>query len=138
VRHGTISLFAAVNIADGRVIHSLPRRHRAAEFRKFLVRIGKAVPAGLDVHLVCDNLATAPEQVRQQLAGLTGARQVALAAQVRPGDPACPAEGAQAAMASVAHRHQQRTAEITRRDAAPGRTRASRRPPRAPGQERGS
>jgi transposase len=58
VRHGTTSLFAAFNIADGRVISSLHRRHRAAEFKKFLVRIDKAVPAGLDVHLVCDNLAT--------------------------------------------------------------------------------
>ena len=58
VRHGTTSLFAAFNIADGRVISSLHRRHRAAEFRKFLARIDKAVPAGLDVHLVCDNLST--------------------------------------------------------------------------------
>ena len=58
VRHGTTSLFAAFNIADGHVIHSLHRRHRATEFRKFLVRIDKAVPAGLDVHVVCDNLAT--------------------------------------------------------------------------------
>src|SRR5215470_12531452 len=58
VRHGTTSLFAAFNIADGTVISSLHRRHRAAEFRKFLVRIDKAVPAGLDVHLICDNLAT--------------------------------------------------------------------------------
>jgi transposase len=58
VRHGTTSLFAAFNIADGRVISSLHRRHRAAEFRKFLVRIDKAVPSELDVHLVCDNLAT--------------------------------------------------------------------------------
>src|SRR5690349_15192489 len=58
VRHGTTSLFAAFNIADGKVISSLHRRHRAAEFRKFLARIDKAVPAGLDVHLVCDNLAT--------------------------------------------------------------------------------
>src|SRR5487761_1088702 len=57
-RHGTTSLFAAFNIADGTVISELHRRHRAAEFRKFLVRIDKAVPAGLDVHLVCDNLAT--------------------------------------------------------------------------------
>jgi transposase/transcriptional regulator with XRE-family HTH domain len=58
VRHGTTSLFAAFNIADGRVISSLHRRHRAAEFKKFLTRIDKAVPAELDVHLVCDNLAT--------------------------------------------------------------------------------
>jgi transposase len=58
VRHGTTSLFAAFNIADGQVISSLHRRHRAVEFKKFLVRIDKAVPAGLEVHLVCDNLAT--------------------------------------------------------------------------------
>jgi transposase len=58
VRHGTTSLFAAFNIADGTVISSLHRRHRAAEFRKFLARIDKAVPAGLDVHLVCGNLST--------------------------------------------------------------------------------
>jgi transposase len=57
-RHGTTSLFAAFNITDGTVISSLHRRHRAVEFRKFLVRIDKAVPADLDVHLVCDNLAT--------------------------------------------------------------------------------
>ena len=58
VRHGTTSLFAAFNIADGTVISELHRRHRASEFKKFLVRIDKAVPAGLDVHLVCDNLST--------------------------------------------------------------------------------
>ncbi len=57
-RHGVTSLFAAFNIADGTVISELHRRHRAVEFRKFLVAIDKAVPAGLDVHLVCDNLAT--------------------------------------------------------------------------------
>jgi transposase len=57
-RHGTTSLFAAFNIADGTVISELHRQHRAAEFRKFLVAIDKAVPAALDVHLVCDNLAT--------------------------------------------------------------------------------
>jgi transposase len=57
LRHGITSLFAAFNIADGTVISELHRRHRAIEFRKFLVRIDKAVPAGLDVHLVCDNYA---------------------------------------------------------------------------------
>ena len=56
VRHGTTSLFAAFNIADGTVICALHRRHRATEFKKFLARIDKAVPAELDVHLVCDNL----------------------------------------------------------------------------------
>jgi len=58
VRHGTTDLFAAFNIADGTVISELHRHHRAAEFKKFLARIDKAVPAGLEVHLVCDNLAT--------------------------------------------------------------------------------
>ncbi|QBI53541.1 IS630 family transposase [Streptomonospora litoralis] len=58
VRHGTTSLFAAFNIADGTVITELHRRHRAAEFKKFLISIDKAVPAELDIHLVCDNYAT--------------------------------------------------------------------------------
>ncbi|AOR29951.1 IS630 family transposase [Streptomyces fodineus] len=58
LRHGITSLFAAFNIADGTVIGELHRRHRAVEFKKFLVTIDKAVPAGLDVHLVCDNYAT--------------------------------------------------------------------------------
>jgi transposase len=58
VRHGITSLFAAFNIADGTVISQLQRRHRASEFRKFLVAIDKAVPADLDVHLVCDNYGT--------------------------------------------------------------------------------
>jgi transposase len=57
-RDGITSLFAAFNIADGSIISQLHRRHRAIEFRKFLAAIDKAVPAGLDVHLVCDNYAT--------------------------------------------------------------------------------
>ncbi|MFI8193924.1 IS630 family transposase [Streptomyces sp. NPDC085946] len=58
LRHGITSLFAAFNIADGTVISQLHRRHRAIEFKKFLVAIDKAVPRELDVHLVCDNYAT--------------------------------------------------------------------------------
>jgi transposase len=58
LRHGITSLFAAFNIADGTVISELHRRHRAIEFKKFLITIDKAVPAELDVHLVCDNYAT--------------------------------------------------------------------------------
>jgi transposase len=57
-RHGITSLFAAFNIADGTVISQLHRRHRAIEFKKFLIAIDKAVPADLDVHLVCDNYGT--------------------------------------------------------------------------------
>jgi len=58
VRHGITSLFAAFNTADGTVISALHRRHRAVEFKKFLTRIDAAVPAGLDVHLICDNYGT--------------------------------------------------------------------------------
>ncbi|MCP2320504.1 DDE superfamily endonuclease, partial [Nocardia amikacinitolerans] len=58
VRHGVTSLFAAFDIADGAVISKLYSRRRAAEFKKFLIAIDKAVPAELDVHLGCDNLST--------------------------------------------------------------------------------
>src|SRR5450631_2394196 len=58
LRHGITSLFAAFNIADGTVISELHRRHRAIEFRKFLAAIDKAVPAGLDIHIVADTYAT--------------------------------------------------------------------------------
>lgn len=58
VRHGVTSLFAAFNIADGTVISAVHRRHRAAEFKKFLARIDAEVPEDLDVHLVCDNYGT--------------------------------------------------------------------------------
>jgi transposase len=57
-RHGTTSLFAALDIATGRVIGKCYARHRAIEFRKFLDAIEAAVPADLDVHLVIDNYAT--------------------------------------------------------------------------------
>src|SRR5580700_6013278 len=69
VRHGTTDLFAAFNIADGTVISQLRRHHRAAEFKKFLVQIDKNVPAGLEVHLVCDNLATHKAPVIQAWLG---------------------------------------------------------------------
>jgi transposase len=58
VRHGTTSLFAAFNTADGSVISSLHRRHRAVEFKKFLTKIDAQVPDDLQVHLVADNYAT--------------------------------------------------------------------------------
>lgn len=57
-RHGTTSLFAALDIATGRVIGKCFARHRAAEFRKFLDAIEANVPRDLDVHLVMDNYAT--------------------------------------------------------------------------------
>jgi transposase len=57
-RHGTTSLFAALDIATGQVIGKCYPRHRAAEFRRFLDEIETAVPGDLDVHLVMDNYAT--------------------------------------------------------------------------------
>ncbi len=57
-RHGTTSLFAALDIATGLVIGKCFPRHRAAEFRRFLDEIEAAVPRDLDVHLVMDNYAT--------------------------------------------------------------------------------
>jgi transposase len=57
-RNGTTSLFAALDVATGRVIGRLYRKHRAKEFLAFLREIEKAVPADLDVHLVMDNYAT--------------------------------------------------------------------------------
>ena len=57
-RHGTTSLFAALDVATGKVIGELHRRHRAIEFKKFLDTVDAAVPPELDVHLVLDNLST--------------------------------------------------------------------------------
>jgi transposase len=62
-RHGTTSLFAALDIATGRVIGKCYPRHRASEFRKFLDEIEANVPADLDVHLVMDNYATHKTQL---------------------------------------------------------------------------
>jgi transposase len=58
IRHGTTSLFAALDVASGRVYTSLHRQHRAAEFKKFLAQLDREVPAGHDVHLILDNYAT--------------------------------------------------------------------------------
>ena len=69
VRHGTTSLFAAFNTADGTVISSLHRRHRAIEFKKFLTKIDSQVPADLDVHLICDNYGTHKSPGHQDMAG---------------------------------------------------------------------
>src|SRR4030088_1912255 len=58
VRNGITTLFAAFDTATGEVISSLHRRHRAAEFKKFLTKIDKEVPAHLQIHLICDNYGT--------------------------------------------------------------------------------
>jgi transposase len=57
-RHGTTSLFAALDVATGRVIGSIKPRHRSREFLAFLRQIERQMPAGFDVHLVADNYAT--------------------------------------------------------------------------------
>jgi transposase len=58
VRNGLTTLFAAFDVATGQVISSLHRRHRAVEFKKFLIKIDKEVPDHLDIHLICDNYGT--------------------------------------------------------------------------------
>ena len=58
VRHGTTSLFAALDVATGRVIGELHRRHRSQEFLQFLNTIDAQVPADLDIHLILDNYGT--------------------------------------------------------------------------------
>jgi transposase len=57
-RHGTTSLFAALDVATGRVIGELHRRHRSREFLQFLNTIDAQVPADLDIHLILDNYGT--------------------------------------------------------------------------------
>lgn len=58
IRHGTTSLFAALDVRKGTVIGQLHRRHRAVEFRRFLELIEASVPRDQEVHLVLDNYAT--------------------------------------------------------------------------------
>ncbi len=58
VRHGTIDLYAALNLTTGMVTHQLTARHRALEFKKFLDLIEQTVPSELKVHVVLDNSST--------------------------------------------------------------------------------
>jgi transposase len=58
LRNGITTLFAALDVASGQIIGSIHRRHRATEFKKFLIKIDKNVPADLDIHLICDNYGT--------------------------------------------------------------------------------
>lgn len=57
-RNGTTCLFAALNVLDGAVIGSCQPRHRNGEFLKFLGKINRETPKGLDLHLIIDNYAT--------------------------------------------------------------------------------
>jgi transposase len=66
VRHGTTSLFAALDVATGKVIGQTQRKHRHQEFLRFLKTIDKATPPDLDLHLVLDNYATHKTPAIQQ------------------------------------------------------------------------
>src|SRR6266571_6864004 len=65
-RNGITSLFAALDMASGKVIGAIHRRHRSTEYRKFLIRIDQAVPTDLDVHIICDNYATHKTDIIQK------------------------------------------------------------------------
>jgi transposase len=56
-RHGTIDLFAALDVATGKVITKITDRHAAVDFQDFLADLDTQVPAGLDVNVICDNLS---------------------------------------------------------------------------------
>lgn len=58
VRHGTTTLFAAMNVLDGTIISACLSRHRHQEWLKFLKLIKSQVPPDRDIHLICDNYAT--------------------------------------------------------------------------------
>ncbi|MFN9973151.1 MAG: IS630 family transposase, partial [Phycisphaerae bacterium] len=58
VRHGTTTLFAALDEKTGQVIGDCRQRHRASEFVRFLRLIDDAVPKDLDLHVVLDNVST--------------------------------------------------------------------------------
>ncbi len=58
VRHGTTTLFAALDVATGKVLGTCSRRHGHLEFLAFLRLIDRETPAELDLHLVVDNDAT--------------------------------------------------------------------------------
>jgi transposase len=66
IRHGTTSLFAALDIATGKVIGQTQRKHRHQEFLRFLRTIDRATPPDLDLHLVLDNYATHKTPAIQQ------------------------------------------------------------------------
>src|SRR5258706_7349461 len=57
-RNGTMTLFAALDVATGRVIGQCMKRHRHQEWLKFLRMIDRNTPLRLDVHLIADNYAT--------------------------------------------------------------------------------
>jgi len=57
-RHGTTTLFAALNVASGRILRACMPKHRHQEFLRFIRRVERSVPAGLAVHVILDNYQT--------------------------------------------------------------------------------
>lgn len=65
-RHGTTTLFAALNTKTGELLGKCYQRHRSVEFKKFLVEINKNVPKGLSIHLILDNYGTHKTKIVQE------------------------------------------------------------------------
>jgi transposase len=76
-RHGTTTLFAALEVATGRVIDQCTPRHRHQEFLAFLKQVARAYPRR-QLHVICDNYATPQAPGRVRLAGQAPAHRVAL------------------------------------------------------------
>ena len=57
-RHGTTTLFAALHVATGEVIHKCVPRHRHREFLRFMAEVEKRVDPALDLHVILDNHST--------------------------------------------------------------------------------
>jgi len=62
IRHGTITLFAALNYLDGKLISRLEKRHTHIEWLRFLKQIERETPKDIDIHLIVDNYATHKHQ----------------------------------------------------------------------------
>lgn len=58
IRHGTVTLFAALNYLEGKIVSMLAPQHRHQEWLKFLKQIDRETPAGVELHLIADNYAT--------------------------------------------------------------------------------
>jgi DDE superfamily endonuclease len=91
-RHGTTSLFAALDVKAGTVIGKCMPRHRAQEFRRFPDTVEGAVPVDLDIHIVMDNAFFAlltEQQIRRGAHRSTKALEAAIAAYIdtRNADP---------------------------------------------------
>jgi transposase len=62
IRHGTITLFAALSYLEGKIISCTATRHTHVEWLRFLKQIDRETPTGLDIHIIADNYATHKKQ----------------------------------------------------------------------------